>query len=1211
MNLMSTVLFYITRFVMSPIGLALMFGAAVIALIWMFGPMLTIDEWRPLETELSRLIAIGVFVFLIVLTLVLVLIFRRRREKKLEEEITEAAVEEVDPSDEAAKGEIAEVQGRMKQALQILRKSKLGGKGGRRALYQLPWYIIIGPPGAGKTTAIVNSGLKFPLADKMGKAAVTGVGGTRNCDWWFTNEAVLIDTAGRYTTQESDEAADSKSWLGFLDLLKKTRKRQPINGAMVAISLSDLSLQDEQTRRTHALAIRARLRELRERLGVRFPVYVVFTKADLMAGFAEYFDRLGKEERAQVWGFTLPLDKGQGATPLQGFDKEFDALVSRLNDRTVELLQQEVDHRRRSLIYGFPSQVESLRTVARDFLGEVFQDSAFEERQLVRGVYFTSGTQEGTPIDRLMRGMAQTFGIGRQAVGTGEGQGKSYFLTRLLGDVIFGEAGLVSSDDKVERRYRWVFRGAIAAGVVVLGLFGTLWTISFLGNSDLLARASTDVDRYQEAVQGIQINPVEDIDIAAVVPALNILRDMPGNATVNDPEPPIDMTWGLYQGDAVGTAAGQSYRKALNQLFLPRLLLRLERQLQSNLNNSDLLYEALKVYLSLGLQAPSLDEDMVTKWMTADWFLEFPGPANAQLREDLGVHLAALLSNPMAEFELNGPLVELVRQRLADRPLAQRIYKSIVTSPAAEAVPDWRISEAGGPQTTRALIRPSGDPLSEGIEGIYTYKGFTQVFLGEALEVETRMRAEAWVFGPAAETGITEDALDRLTRDVFNLYYDDFVARWDRVLADIDIIPPASISDARRITNILSGANSPLKNLLESAARETELTRHPSDGLPLDANEAVDTATAVARQNFFSIFDAQTQQVMAALQGSRRPGADGSAPPPPPPPGQYVVDQFAWLRDFAVPSGEGVPSRLDDMIELIREVNVDLTAQTRGGTIAQEATGDAVIRLKEAAEDPAMQQGPMQRWAMQVVEAASGLSAENKRAALNKRWQSEVLPFCEKTMVGRYPFARGSRSDMALQDFARLFAPDGMIDGFFKQHLLEHVDTTSKPWRWRRVSGADLGISQAVLTQFQNAADIRDSFFLGAGLPKVTFDLKPFALDSNATSVTLEVEGKTLTYAHEAPQTTPMEWPGQAGGRTRIAFTPQLGGVENALSREGPWAWFRMLDAAEMRRTNVADRSRVVFNIGGRIAVFQMRAGSAINPFTLPALRSFRCVKSL
>ena len=122
---------------------------------------------------------------------------------------------------------------RFDEAAQLLKKARFapGQEGGkhrwmtrfsRQYLYQLPWYVIIGAPGAGKTTALVNSGLHFPLADRFGKTALRGVGGTRNCDWWFTNDAVLLDTAGRYTTQESQREEDAGEWQSFVALLKNT-----------------------------------------------------------------------------------------------------------------------------------------------------------------------------------------------------------------------------------------------------------------------------------------------------------------------------------------------------------------------------------------------------------------------------------------------------------------------------------------------------------------------------------------------------------------------------------------------------------------------------------------------------------------------------------------------------------------------------------------------------------------------------------------------------------------------------------------------------------------------------------------------------------------------------------------------------------------------------------------------------------------------------
>ncbi len=196
-----------------------------------------------------------------------------------------------DPADARA-GDAAQLRKRFEEAIDALKKSK---KRGAANLYELPWYVIIGPPGSSKTTVLVNSGLNFPLAQKFGKDALRGVGGTRHCDWWFTDKAILLDTAGRYTTQDSNSRADAAGWVAFLQLLRKFRSRQPINGVIVAMSASDLLTASEQERERHVIAIRERLAELGRTLGIDVPVYFLVTKCDLVAGFSEFFDELGQE----------------------------------------------------------------------------------------------------------------------------------------------------------------------------------------------------------------------------------------------------------------------------------------------------------------------------------------------------------------------------------------------------------------------------------------------------------------------------------------------------------------------------------------------------------------------------------------------------------------------------------------------------------------------------------------------------------------------------------------------------------------------------------------------------------------------------------------------------------------------------------------------------------------------------------------------------
>ena len=290
-----------------------------------------------------------------------------------------------------------------------------------------------------------------------GARSLKGVGGTRNCDWWFTDEAVLIDTAGRYTTQDSHAAVDKAAWLGFLRLLKQHRRRQPLNGVLVAISLSDLAALGEDERLAHARAIRRRVRELQDELGVRLPVYVLFTKADLIAGFVEFFDNMGREEREQVWGvtsrWTRARDEG-GA--VAGFPAAFDALLGRLNDRMLERVQQEPDMLRRRLIYGFPQQLASLRDIAGGFLTECFRPSRLESRALLRGVYFTSGTQDGTPIDRLLGAMAADFGLSRPGRDRLQRQRPQLFPFPAHPGSGVRRGGAGRPRPKVERRERWI-----------------------------------------------------------------------------------------------------------------------------------------------------------------------------------------------------------------------------------------------------------------------------------------------------------------------------------------------------------------------------------------------------------------------------------------------------------------------------------------------------------------------------------------------------------------------------------------------------------------------------------------------------------------------------------------------------------------------------------------------------------------------------------
>lgn len=1184
------------------------FGMLVAALlIWFLGPLLGVGDSTPLAGALQRALVISLMPSILGLGAAFTNMQGRKAGNALADGMTAAA-----PGAAAAASaeEVAELGKRLKEALELLKKSKGKRLLGSGWLYQLPWYMFIGPPGSGKTTALVNSGLSFPLAEQFGKNALRGVGGTRSCDWWFTDDAILIDTAGRYTTQDSEAAADAGAWTGFLKLLKKFRKRQPINGVIVAIGISDLLAATEAQRAEHARAIRLRIKELYAELGVRFPVYVMFTKCDLLAGFVEFFDDLGREEREQVWGMTFAEGKiEQEGGIIADYPAEFDALVGRLDARLFERLQQETDIERRALIFGFPQQLASLKEVTHGFLKEIFQPNRYEERARLRGVYFTSGTQDGTPIDRMLGAMAASFGISRQRIAAFSGTGRSYFLTRLLRNVVFGEAGLVSTDAKLERRNRLIRYGVLAGAAAAVLFMAAGWVTAYVNNTALIAAVEKQVAAYNDKAKGLELDRASDANLRPILPLLAMLRDMPGGYAHRQDSVPLGLGLGLYQGDKLGSQAVAVYRRDLGRLLLPRMLVRLEGQIAQNQNRPDFLYEALKVYLMLGKQG-HLDKQLVKRWMALDWTAQFPGPDNAADLEALKGHLDTLLETPLPEIALNGALVQQTRTVLLRQPLAERAYSLIKTHPKITALPEWRISEHAGPAVARALVRPSGRSLAEGIPGLYTREGYFLAFRPLLPDIAKEVAKESWVLGPEAKANDDPVAVGRLQRDVTSLYLEDFANQWDRLLADVSIAPFTSVAQATQILNVVSAPDSPLRAFLVAAAEETTLSKPPEKaeggaaGLVAAATGAAEKAASKAAPKAPKGAQSVAEQQLQAVLGAQNAGNDDIA-------GPFTEKRFKGLHDLVA----GQPPPIDAVMANLNDLYLAMNRLGSSGDVAKvlaagAAGGGGGAKL---ATDAARLPEPLKSILTNLTKASSTLTVGGARAQLNGLWTTSVEPFCKSALENRYPAYKSASAEVTLDDFARLFAKGGLIDNFFATNLRPFVDEAKNPWAWQKVDNVDLGIPAATLLQFQRAAAIRDSMFPGGGTkPGVSFEIVPVDLDAKSTQVVVEIDGQTISYDHGPPRAVKMQWPGPSGvGQARVSFQPQVPGESTTIEKDGVWALFRLLQESHLKQSTGSDRFTVTFATGTRSASFEIRANSVVNPFASNQLELFRCPPNL
>ena len=619
--------------------------AAFSLAVWFAG-----DALRPLEGPFERfalIVAVGVAWLAWEL-------WRARRTLRENEKLLEGLAGGIAAQDSAERAahELSVLRKRFEEALETLRRARFrDADGERRTVSELPWYMFIGAPGSGKTTALLNAGLRFPLGDPRAGNTLQGVGGTRNCDWWFTDQAVLLDTAGRYTTQESDREADSAAWLGFLELLKRFRSRQPLNGAIVTLSVADLVHWNDEELSRYAGHVRERVWELTTRLGVRLPIYLVVTKADLLAGFNEFFSELDAEARAQVWGATFDFTEvpREARSLVERFEEEFARLERRLYAALPGRLQEERDLQRRAAIYRFPQQFRVSRPLLAAFLDSAFCTGWAGEPPLVRGVYFASGTQEGSPIDRVLGTLARSFNLERKVQPPSLGTGKSFFLKRLLREVIFAESGLAGADFRQEssRRMARMAAYAVLAGVT-LGL-AAAWTVSYFGNRGLIAEAGARAAAAKRTLEGLPV--LRAGDETRLVALLDQLRALPSGGAGQG----WSLRLGLYQGEKLDAQAERAYRNALRETLVPHLATSLEEALRSGAQR-----ETLEAYVAL--HDPALrDTRSIEQGAVRVWRL--PDKAHAALLTHLRAALAEQpLSLPGAR---NDALIEQARRKLA------------------------------------------------------------------------------------------------------------------------------------------------------------------------------------------------------------------------------------------------------------------------------------------------------------------------------------------------------------------------------------------------------------------------------------------------------------------------------------------------------------------------------------------------------------------
>ena len=1157
---MNMLIGFLKRYLLSRAGSTAVGLVVLLGLVWFGGPYvgLTSVAWR--------LVVIGVIVAIAGLYMLIGWWIARSRGERFRKEL--AAQGEADESRQA---EIQALKEKMDEAVASLKTSGLGVKHrGSAALYALPWYMIIGPSAAGKSTLLRNSGLHFPYshADDID---IRGFGGTRNCDWWFSDEAVILDTAGRYTTEENDH----EEWQAFLGLLKKYRRRMPLNGVMVAISLADILTADAESLEWHVKVIRERIEELISQLGFMFPIYIIFTKADLLNGFEAFFGDLTENERNQVWGMFL-ADLEEEADPAAAVARRLDELYVRLSEMRLHKLAMQRKQEIKSEIFDFPAQFQAASEKLIEFISLLFKENPYQETPNFKGVYFTSGTQEGMPLQRVVGNLRQAFGyVSPDEMATTEKADKSYFIHRLLKDVIFREPVAFGKNRRRHLMTRWLKTGAIVGGLATIVASITLLSTSFTSNSLLIDEGVERVERLVQVARNDRAEPGE------FYLALADVYDQYATLKAYRQQMPWHLRLGIYRANEQIEPLEQVLVRTLETRFLEPVARLLETRLQDyaerwrKVRNEDEsaklrqeYYDTLKVYLMLS-QPARLEPDQALPLLLASWQAIMAPNDGSDTRRRIAtipqatregmirLYLADMKrpsQHPLAaaSWKADDGVVETARNLLRTPPNADLLYAQLRNKGKVLL----------GTTQLKNLIKGRGNSYLQSLHDlpvVFTRKGWERYVSREIRTVVNSASRGDWVLGTEsvnvalsadeaapADDSVNPELMHELETQIRHLYFEEYANAWYEFLASVQVRPFTSVADAANKLLLVSRSDGPIAELLAVVRDNVNLheidwqdgkpTVRRSNLVAADAIPELDTAFADLRR---FVEPAEKRQVSDLVN-------------------QYLL---------ALSGMQGELERLRASSELTHEAEMFASSMLSGGSSNLEMYKTWVtttsllngtdVRTRRAIE-PLLISAIRHAW--QAV-LATGMQD------VQQKWNTLVVREFDERIRGRFPFA-SSGPDVAIEDVAEFFRPnDGILWSFVNTHLSTYLTKYRGTWRERRWLDVGPGFSKDFLYTLTRASQItRGLFRRGSDEPSLTFYLYPIPT-SGLSEVLLETNGQIYRYRNEPQEWRKFRWPGNTErSGARVIAVSNRRNARGEIAADGVWGLFHVFRKARMVR---------------------------------------------
>jgi len=731
-------------------------------LIWIGGPIVQVGETIPFGSPLSRLALIAL------LFIVYAFKFLSLKPTVQSPVVSPAVVEKLETDVELNK-----FQHCLSMAFKHLKKCR----------QNLPWHIVVGYAGSGKSQLLKKSSLEFPFIDEMQIATSSSAA---DIQIHINAQGIFIDVPGRFL-----EDSSGKLWEKFINVINVGVIRKNLTSIIVTHSLSDILRGDDEEKR-RAYHVNQSINKLQQALSIKIPLYFVLTKADSLMGFQESFAALSKKEKEQVWGMAFDA-KADFKTD---FISSYETFVHRLNQKVREYMQHEKQSENMSLMAGFPLQMASLKQRLLKLVERLFFNPLFKEKLEVRGLYFTSAEQNVTPIDHLFENLNVHYGLGASQARLTTTEKTPYFVGDFFHTVIL-ENALYHPSQAIKRSKTYLLLSGSILLFTVMTLGFMQW--SYQANQSTLKiigeKARTLIPQKIPLEEKIIQWSVMDTELSGLRGEVSGIGDLgfPHARTVIDT---------LYE----------KYHAFLLKHYVPLFTSIVVNKINANQDNPYALYQALKVYLMLA-EPSHRDTAYIIHWakqnVSRPWMLS-------------DRDFQAIFERTSYRITPDMPTVADARDTLnkyssADFAYSDLLYSSAVLKQSFVTFDDDAILHFRAVFYTASSAR---------ISQFYTPMGYTTVFLREAPTFAARqLSMDEWVLGRDAYSLNTPSREAMLKRMQF-LYFQDYISHWEVLNKQLAMMKLSSFPIAVNVLQTLSGPSSPLVTTVDRIIKNTTLTKN-------------------------------------------------------------------------------------------------------------------------------------------------------------------------------------------------------------------------------------------------------------------------------------------------------------------------------------------------------------------------------------------------